>query len=159
MGWPMETITVESITIIVGREEDGRWWADIESMPGVMTYGENQGELAISAVRTPALASALAADCIEHGEETQNRLPKPSRPRGMSKWRSVKAKQLARRLATDQWEVAWQKGMLITKRSESGKLHAYVSRQRGIRKTLLALHRCSSYRPAPGGSLVQTASE
>ena len=34
----METITVESIPIVVGREEDGRWWADIESMPGVMAY-------------------------------------------------------------------------------------------------------------------------
>jgi hypothetical protein len=32
----METITVESIPIVVGREEDDRWWADIESMPGVM---------------------------------------------------------------------------------------------------------------------------
>ena len=35
----METITVESIPIVVGLEEDGRWWADIESMPGVMAYG------------------------------------------------------------------------------------------------------------------------
>jgi hypothetical protein len=32
----MDTVTVDSIPIIVGREEDGRWWADIESMPGVM---------------------------------------------------------------------------------------------------------------------------
>jgi len=30
----METITVQSIPIVVGAEEDGRWWADIESMPG-----------------------------------------------------------------------------------------------------------------------------
>ena len=35
----MERIAVESIPIMVGREEDGRWWADIESMPGVMAYG------------------------------------------------------------------------------------------------------------------------
>jgi hypothetical protein len=28
---PMETITIESIPIMLGREEDGRWWADIES--------------------------------------------------------------------------------------------------------------------------------
>jgi hypothetical protein len=34
----MESITVESIPIVIGREEDGRWWADIESMPGVMAY-------------------------------------------------------------------------------------------------------------------------
>jgi hypothetical protein len=34
----MERITVESTPIVVRREEDGRWWADIESMPGVMAY-------------------------------------------------------------------------------------------------------------------------
>ena len=32
----METVTAESIPILVGREEYGRWWADIGSMPGVM---------------------------------------------------------------------------------------------------------------------------
>lgn len=62
----METITVESIPILVGSETDGRWWADIESMPGVMAYGETR-ELAIAAVR--ALALRVAADCIEHGED------------------------------------------------------------------------------------------
>jgi predicted RNase H-like HicB family nuclease len=61
----METITVESIPIVVGREEDGRWWADIESMPGVMAYGETR-DAAIAAVR--ALALRVAADCIDHGE-------------------------------------------------------------------------------------------
>ena len=62
----METITVQSIPIMVGREEDGRWWADIESRPGVMAYGETR-ESAIAAVR--ALALRVAADCIDHGEE------------------------------------------------------------------------------------------
>jgi len=66
----METNTVESIPIIVGREDDGRWWADIESMPGVMAYGKTR-ELAVAAVR--ALALRVAADCIEHGEE----IPEP----------------------------------------------------------------------------------
>ncbi len=61
----MEAITVESIPIVVGREEDGRWWADIESMPGVMAYGTSR-DSAIAAVR--ALALRVAADCIEHGE-------------------------------------------------------------------------------------------
>ena len=62
----MENVTVESISIVSGREVDGRWWADIESMPGVMAYGESR-ESAISAVR--ALALRVAADCLEHGEE------------------------------------------------------------------------------------------
>lgn len=62
----MDTITVESIPIVLGQEEDGRWWADIESMPGVMAYGSTR-EAAIAAVR--ALALGVAADCIDHGEE------------------------------------------------------------------------------------------
>ena len=58
----METVTVESIPIKVGREDDGRWWADIESMPGVMAYGATR-ELAVASVR--ALALRVAADCID----------------------------------------------------------------------------------------------
>lgn len=57
-----------SIPIVLGQEDDGRWWADIESMPGVMAYGETR-EAAIGAVR--ALALRVAADCIDHGEEIQ----------------------------------------------------------------------------------------
>jgi predicted RNase H-like HicB family nuclease len=66
----MDSITIESIPITVGREDDGRWWADVDSMPGVMAYGETR-DLAIAAVR--ALALRVAADCIEHGEE----IPEP----------------------------------------------------------------------------------
>jgi predicted RNase H-like HicB family nuclease len=69
----MEKVTVESIPILVGREEDGRWWADIELMPGVMAYGETR-ELAIVAVR--ALALRVAADCIDHGEDVPAPLAK-----------------------------------------------------------------------------------
>jgi predicted RNase H-like HicB family nuclease len=67
---PMARITVASIPIAVGIEEDGRWWADIESMPGVMAYGTTR-KSAITAVR--ALALRVAADCIDHGEE----IPEP----------------------------------------------------------------------------------
>jgi predicted RNase H-like HicB family nuclease len=66
----MDTVTIESIPIVVGREEDGRWWADIESMPGVMAYGDTR-DLAVAAVR--ALALRVAADCIDHGED----VPRP----------------------------------------------------------------------------------
>ena len=62
----MDTIAIESIPILVGREEDGPGWADIESMPGVMAYGATRAS-AISAVRS--LALRVAADCIDHGEE------------------------------------------------------------------------------------------
>ena len=71
----MDTVTVESIPIVVGREEDGRWWADIESMPGVMAYGDTR-ESAIAAVR--ALALRVAADCIDHGEGIPDLLRKSS---------------------------------------------------------------------------------
>jgi len=69
----METITIESIPIVVGREEDGRWWADIECMPGVMAYGPTR-DSAIAAVR--ALALRVAADCLDHGEEVPAPLAK-----------------------------------------------------------------------------------
>jgi predicted RNase H-like HicB family nuclease len=62
----MEKTAVESMPITLGREHDGRWWADIESMPGVMAYGDSR-ESAICAVR--ALALRVAADCIDHGED------------------------------------------------------------------------------------------
>ena len=61
----MQNATIESIPIVVGQEDDGRWWADIESMPGVMAYGATRKE-AIAAVRV--LAFRVAADCIDHGE-------------------------------------------------------------------------------------------
>jgi predicted RNase H-like HicB family nuclease len=69
----MEVVTVESIPIVMGQESDGRWWADIESMPGVMAYGATR-ELAVAAVR--ALALRVAADCIDHGEEVPEQFAK-----------------------------------------------------------------------------------
>ena len=66
----MEHNAIESIPIVIGREEDGRWWADIECMPGVITYGMTR-EAAISNVRS--LALRVAADCIDQGEE----IPEP----------------------------------------------------------------------------------
>ena len=61
----MEKITIESIPFVVGREEDG-WWADLESMPGVMAYASTR-ESAVAVVRASALR--VAADCIEHGDD------------------------------------------------------------------------------------------
>jgi predicted RNase H-like HicB family nuclease len=72
----METTSPESIPIALGREDDGRWWADIESMPGVMAYGPTR-EAAISAVR--ALALRVGADCIDHGEAVPTQFEKVSR--------------------------------------------------------------------------------
>ena len=62
----MQIVSLEPIPILLGKEDDGRWWADIESMPGVMAYGQTR-EVAISGVR--ALALRVAADLIDLGEE------------------------------------------------------------------------------------------
>jgi len=62
----MEQDRPEAIPIVLGQEHDGRWWADVESMPGVMAYGATR-EAAVAAVR--ALALRVAADCIDHGEQ------------------------------------------------------------------------------------------
>jgi len=63
-------VTAQSTPILVGQEDDGRWWADIESMPGVMAYGATR-ESAIAAGR--ALALLVTADCIDHDGE----IPEP----------------------------------------------------------------------------------
>ena len=61
----MESVSLESIPVSLGQEDDGRWWADIGTMPGVMAYGATR-DAAILAVK--ALALHVAADCIGHGE-------------------------------------------------------------------------------------------
>ena len=47
------------------QEEDGRWIAEIPSMPGVMAYGETRDK-ALRAVE--ALALRVFADRLEHHE-------------------------------------------------------------------------------------------
>jgi predicted RNase H-like HicB family nuclease len=54
-----------ALTIEVARETDGRWYALIRVLPGVIAYG-NSREEAIEHVK--ALALHTIADCIEHGE-------------------------------------------------------------------------------------------
>ena len=83
----MKIIAVESIPVVVGQEEDGRWWADIESMPGVMAYGATR-ESATAAVR--ALALRVAADCSDHGEE----IPEPFIGAGVWEFRCLPPKSL-----------------------------------------------------------------
>lgn len=47
------------------REDDGRWIAEIPSLPGVMAYGSDRNK-AIAAAE--ALALRVVADRLEHGE-------------------------------------------------------------------------------------------
>ena len=53
------------LRIELDREQDGRWIAEIPSMPGVMAYGVSQLE---ACDRAKALALRVIADMIEHGE-------------------------------------------------------------------------------------------
>lgn len=53
------------MTIQTEREEDGRWIAEVASLPGVMAYGVTENE-AVKLVQS--LALHVIADKIEHNE-------------------------------------------------------------------------------------------
>jgi len=50
----------------IGREDDGRWIAEVPALPGVLVYGQSREE-AIS--RVEALALRVLADRLEQGED------------------------------------------------------------------------------------------
>ncbi len=62
MGAEAEMI---ALTVDQEREEDGRWIAEVLELPGVLAYGETQGE---AVARVQALALRVLADRLEHGE-------------------------------------------------------------------------------------------
>jgi len=53
--------------IVFDREEDGRWIAEIESLPGVLAYGATQTE---AQSKVEALALRVIADQIESEQST-----------------------------------------------------------------------------------------
>ncbi len=55
--------------ISLDREEDGRWIACVDALPGVMAYGKTRVQ-AIRAVE--ALALRVLADKLEHGELSED---------------------------------------------------------------------------------------
>lgn len=54
------------LTIEIEQEEDGRWLAEVMSLPGAMAYGRSRVE---AVARVKALALRVLADRIEHGED------------------------------------------------------------------------------------------
>lgn len=54
------------LSIEIDREYDGRWIAEIDSLPGVLAYGDSINQ-AIEKVAT--LARSVMADRLEHGED------------------------------------------------------------------------------------------
>jgi len=53
------------LAIELEREDDGRWIAEVPSLPGVMVYGESRED---ALARVEALALRVLADRLEHGE-------------------------------------------------------------------------------------------
>lgn len=47
------------------REEDGRWIAEVPSLPGVLSYGQTEAE---AQAKVQALALRVIADRLENGE-------------------------------------------------------------------------------------------
>jgi predicted RNase H-like HicB family nuclease len=62
------------LKIEIEKESDGRWIADIPSLPGVMAYGETKAK-AKATVRV--LASLVIADRLEHREPLTARQKAP----------------------------------------------------------------------------------
>ena len=54
-----------TLRIEIDREEDGRWFAEVPDLPGVITYGASRNEAIIKA---KALALRVIAERIEYGE-------------------------------------------------------------------------------------------
>ncbi len=53
------------LEIEVEREEDGRWIAEVASLPGVLAYGATETE---ARAKAQALALRMLADRLEHDE-------------------------------------------------------------------------------------------
>ena len=49
------------------QEQDGRWLAEVPSIPGAMAYGATKKE---AVARVEAMVLRILADKVEHGEET-----------------------------------------------------------------------------------------
>jgi predicted RNase H-like HicB family nuclease len=54
-----------TFTIEVEQEADGRWLAEVPSLPGAMTYGVTQTD---AVARVQALALRVLAERLEQGE-------------------------------------------------------------------------------------------
>jgi len=58
-----------TLAIEIEREEDGRWIAEVPSLPGVLAYGATEAE---ARAKAQALALRVLADRLEHDEADPN---------------------------------------------------------------------------------------
>ena len=54
-----------TLSIEFEQEADGRWFAEVPSLPGVMTYGNTRTD---AGARVQAMALRVLAERLEHGE-------------------------------------------------------------------------------------------
>jgi predicted RNase H-like HicB family nuclease len=54
-----------NFTIEYEQEDDGRWLAEVQGLPGVMVYGQSPED---AMTKVQVLALRLLADRLEHGE-------------------------------------------------------------------------------------------
>ena len=69
MGESLSGDTELRFQIEMDRGEDGRWIAEIASLPGVMAYGKTKPE---AAARVKALALRVLADQVEKGKQSKS---------------------------------------------------------------------------------------
>lgn len=69
---PQSPETGESFRIVYDREIDGRWLAEVPTLPGVMAYGKNKSEAEVA-------VTALALRVIADRTESQKKPPKSIR--------------------------------------------------------------------------------
>jgi predicted RNase H-like HicB family nuclease len=53
------------LTIETEQEQDGRWIAEVPSLPGVLAYGETKSD---ASAKAQALALRVIADRLDNGE-------------------------------------------------------------------------------------------
>jgi predicted RNase H-like HicB family nuclease len=53
------------LTLNLDREEDGRWIAEVQEIPGVLAYGTTRND---AIIRVKVLSLRVLADRIEQGE-------------------------------------------------------------------------------------------
>jgi predicted RNase H-like HicB family nuclease len=58
-------VAKQGFPVELEEEDDGRWIADVPSLPGVMAYGATRKE---AMANVEALALRVLADRVEHGE-------------------------------------------------------------------------------------------
>lgn len=54
-----------TFTVEIEREEDGRWIAEVEELPGVLVYGDSVQQ---AQAKAQALALRVLADRLDNGE-------------------------------------------------------------------------------------------